>query len=197
MLDNIRLTPSMDPEGLSFFKDAISRCNCLLEYGCGGSTSYAVNYGKLSSIISVDMSKEWVDKVNLSLSNMNTQLFLEHCDLGPIGEWGRPINRDKSQDFWRYMVTPWRIAREKKLTPDTVLIDGRFRVAAFLYSLLSARIGSLIMFDDYLDRPPYFIVENFCDLKEKHGRMGVFIVDKNYSLQSIVSAIAEYSTVID
>ena len=197
MADDISLFPSMDSEGLSFFKDAISHSNCFLEYGCGGSTSYAVNFGKLSAVISVDTSKEWVDKVHKSLSHMNTQLLLEHCDLGPIGEWGRPINKDRSGDFWRYMVTPWRVARESRLTPDTVLIDGRFRVAAFLYSLLSARVGTLIMFDDYLNRPHYFVVENFCRLKEKHGRMGVFIVENNYSLPDIVSAIAEYATVME
>ncbi len=196
-MDEISLIPSMDPEGLLFFKDAISRCNCLVEYGCGGSTSYAVNIGSLSSVISVDTSKEWVDKVNLSLSHKKVKLFLDHCDLGPVGDWGRPINRDRSGDFWRYMVTPWRIAKENNLIPDTILIDGRFRVASFLYSLLSARVGSLIMFDDYLDRPPYFFVENFCDLRERHGRMGVFIVDKNYSLPDIVSAIAQYSSIID
>lgn len=91
-------------------------------------------------------------------------LHLTHCDLGEIGDWGTPINRDKSADFWRYMASPWDIAKREKLIPDVVLIDGRFRVASFLYSLLSARVGTLLMFDDYLNREYYFVVENFCKL---------------------------------
>ena len=50
------------------------------------------------------------------------------------------------------------------------------------------------MFDDYLNREHYFVVEKFCKLQEKHGRMGVFYVDHNYSVPDLVSTIAEYST---
>ena len=194
MLSDLGFQPSMDDGGFSFFSTAISNSKCFLEYGAGGSTAYAANVGKVTAIISIDTSKVWVDKVKQSLSNSETRLFINHCDLGEVGGWGTPINREKSAEFWRYTVTPWRVAYESKLVPDLVLIDGRFRVSAFLYSLLSARVGTLIMFDDYLDREHYFVVENFCKLKEKHGRMGVFSVEHNYSLPEIAAAIAEYST---
>jgi hypothetical protein len=191
---DINLHPSMDGPGLKFFTDAVSRSNCFLEYGCGGSTAYAANFAKVKNIISVDTSKVWLEKVNQSLSDTGTKLFLRHCDLGEIGDWGTPVSRNNSGDFWRYMVTPWKLSKELKLIPDAVLIDGRFRVASFLYSLLSARVGTLIMFDDYLDRDHYHLVERFCKLKEKHGRMGVFYVEHNYDVSELVSTIAEYST---
>jgi hypothetical protein len=92
------------------------------------------------------------------------------------------------------MVAPWQVANKLELIPDAVLIDGRFRVASFLYSLISARVGTILMFDDYLNREKYFIVENFVKLQEKHGRMGVFYVEHDYNLPEIVSTIAEYST---
>jgi hypothetical protein len=191
---NINLSPSMDGPGLKFFTDAVDRSNCFLEYGCGGSTAYAANVAKVKNIISVDSSKVWVEKVNKSLSDTETKLFLRHCDIGEIGDWGTPVNRNKSGDFWRYMVAPWQLSKELKLIPDSVLIDGRFRVASFLFSLLSARVGTLIMFDDYFDRGHYHQVERFCKLKEKHGRMGVFYVEHNYDMPELVSTIAEYST---
>lgn len=194
MSDEISFQPAMDEDGLKFFKDAITHSKCYLEYGCGGSTAYAANVARVDTIIGVDSSKIWVDKVIMSLSNTQTNLFLKHCNLGEIGEWGTPVNREKSSDFWRYMVTPWQVAAETKLIPDTVLVDGRFRVASFLYSLLSARVGTLLMFDDYLNRDHYFVVEKFCKLQEKHGRMGVFYVDHQYSITDLVSTIAEYST---
>lgn len=194
MKNDLALVPAMDIEGLDFFKKSIALSNCFLEYGCGGSTSYAANSAKVKNIISVDTSKEWVENVYGSLSSAESNLMLEFCDLGPIREWGTPINRDKSADFWRYMVTPWSVARSNNIIPDTILIDGRFRVASFLYSLVSARVGTLIMFDDYFGRPNYFIVEKFCRLHEKHGRMGVFFVEHSYAVADIVATIAEYST---
>jgi hypothetical protein len=189
------IKPSMDEGGFRFFDHTLSYTNCLLEYGSGGSTLYAANIKQVKKIISVDTSQEWVVKVCNSISSIETEVFIDYCDVGPVGDWGVPINREKSADFWQYMVRPWQIANANNLVPDAILIDGRFRVASFLYSLLSARIGTVIMFDDYFDREHYFVVEKYCKLCEKHGRMGVFYVDKNYSLTQLVSTITEYSTV--
>jgi hypothetical protein len=194
MSKQINLNPSLDLGGLEFFKHTVSRSKCLLEYGSGGSTVYAVNIAKVKNIISIDTSKEWVEKVLKSTNLTETELLIEHCDVGPVGDWGVPINRDKSSDFWRYTTRPWQIAKNHNFVPDTILVDGRFRVASFLYSLLSARVGTIIMFDDYLDREHYFVVENFCKLSEKYGRMGVFYVDNFYSIPEITSAVAQYST---
>jgi hypothetical protein len=122
----------MDEDGLKFFMNAISRSNCFLEYGCGGSTAYAANVAKVKTILSVDTSKEWINKVVGSLSQAESRLLINHCDFGELRKWGKPVNRDKSAHFWRYMVTPWVAAKENNLIPDTVLVDGRFRVASFL-----------------------------------------------------------------
>ena len=194
MINEISLKPLMDVAGLKFFTDAIKRSECFLEYGCGGSTACAANVGRVKAILSVDTSKVWVDKVSEHLTRTETKLYIKHCDFGEIKNFGVPVSRAKSADFWRYMVTPWDAAKEHNLIPDTILIDGRFRVASFLYSLLSARVGTLLMFDDYLDRPQYFVVEKFCKLQEKHGRMGVFYAEHSYAVTDIVSTIAEYST---
>jgi hypothetical protein len=194
MTQAVSIKPSMDEGGFKFFDSILSSASCLLEYGSGGSTSYAANIKKVKKIISVDTSQEWIVKVCNSISDVDTEIFIDYCDLGPVGDWGVPINREKSAHFWQYMVRPWQIAKTNNLVPNAILIDGRFRVASFLYSLISARIGTVIMFDDYLDRQHYFVVEKFCRLQEKHGRMGVFYVDNNFSMSDVVSAIAEYST---
>lgn len=194
MKKEIDMLPSMDDAGLRFFTRTMSMSNCFIEYGCGGSTAYAANIARVKNIISVDTSKVWIKNVRSALSNTDSKLHLKHCNLGEVGGWGQPINRDKSSDFWRYMVAPWQVANKLELIPDAVLIDGRFRVASFLYSLISARVGTILMFDDYLNREKYFIVENFVKLQEKHGRMGVFYVEHDYNLPEIVSTIAEYST---
>jgi hypothetical protein len=187
------MLPWMDEGGLKFFVKVTALCECYLEYGCGGSTVYAANTAQIPHIISVDTDRNWIEKVTDLISNKNIKFYIEHCDLGEVGDWGMPLHKDKIDDFWMYMALPWHIAKEQNLTPDIVLIDGRFRVASFLYTLLAAQEGTTILFDDYLDRPGYFVVENFCRLQERHGRMGVFVVEKGFSYPEIVKRIAQYA----
>jgi hypothetical protein len=66
-----------------------------------------------------------------------------------------------------------------------------------LYSLLCARKGTKILFDDYLNRPEYFVVEKYCKLHDSKGRMGVFHVENYYEITSLCADIAKYSIVWD
>ena len=60
------------------------------------------------------------------------------------------------------------------MIPDTVLIDGRFRVCCFFTCLKFAKEGTIIIFDDYFDRPYYHIVEKYLDIHQKCGRQAIF-----------------------
>ena len=193
MVNKISSTPSMDSDGLDYFKNAVGKSKCYLEYGSGGSTIYAANIAKVPSIISVESDKNWNKDVRASVDNPQSKIFIEHCDLGETGDWGTPKNKDRINDFWRYSFQPWDTAKKYLLVPDVVLVDGRFRVSAFLTSLLCSRVGTYLLFDDYFDRSEYFIVEEFCGLHEKHGRMGVFIKTSAYSQVEITRMIAKYS----
>jgi hypothetical protein len=184
------MTPSMDQAGLDCFKRTLQSSQCYLEYGCGGSTVYAANTAKIKNIISIESDPDWVKQI-INISNSN--LLLEHCDIGPVKEWGFPKTKDHIENFWKYAITPWQVARQHNLVPDVVLIDGRFRVASFLYSLMCAKEGVTILFDDYYEpRPHYFVVEEFLPVKEQHGRMALFQVERNYSVEKLTAKLAEY-----
>lgn len=187
--------PTMDEGGFACFEASLKQSHCYLEYGAGSSTIYACNIAKIKTIISVESDPAWADEVRRHLAGTTSNLHLQHCDIGPVGAWGTPVNRDRAQDFWQYMVAPWMIAGQIGVHPDTILIDGRFRVATFLYSLLCARVGTRILFDDYFDRPPYFVAEEFCKLSERHERMAVFVATKTYSIAGIAAKIAQYSVI--
>jgi hypothetical protein len=192
-----QLTPHMDAAGLQCFRESMQQCRCYLEYGAGGSTVYAATIADPPAIISVESDKIWIDKIWSAIGQTHGKLYLEYCDIGEVGSWGAPKNNGKITDYWKYAATPWQIARRLELVPDTILIDGRFRVAAFLLSLASARIGTRILFDDYLDRPQYFVAERFCQVAETHGRMAVFVAARNYSVPDICQRIAEFSVLPD
>jgi hypothetical protein len=185
--------PHMDEQGLLFFKSSLEQSKCYLEFGCGGSTVYACNEAKVRHIISFDTSSEWISQIREEVNADNVNLHLVHIDLGEVGDWGTPKSTEKYRDFWKYTVAPWKKANELQLVPDTVLIDGRFRVACFLYSLLVARVGATLIFDDYFDRPEYFVVEKFCSVEQRAGRSGIFRASQHFNTADLVSEYARHT----
>jgi hypothetical protein len=185
--------PHMEDAGLQCFSEKIAGVQCYLEYGCGGSTVYAAKVANVPSIIAVDTSQEWVDRVTASIQGSEGRFFIEHCDLGPTGDWGVPKSDEKRKFFWRYVVTPWNTAKQNSLTPELVLIDGRFRIASFLFSLLSAPEGTTILFNDYFDRPHYAVAEEFCRVDQRRGRMAVFKTTRSFSQTDLATKLMIHS----
>jgi hypothetical protein len=185
--------PLLDEFGSAYFKNALAGAACLLEYGCGGSTVYACEVARVATVISVDSDSAWVDRVRSSLNDTPSNLLISHCDIGETKDWGYPKNNDGFANFWRYMAQPWEVADGHGHQPDVILIDGRFRVACFLFSLLAGPLGATILFDDYFDRPEYFVVEQFCNVIERQGRLGVFRISRGYSAVDLTKRIAQYS----
>lgn len=77
----------------------------------------------------------------------------------------------------RYPSAPWSIVGELGLvTPNFVLVDGRFRVASALASL-RATAGddqARIMVDDYTIRPEYWVLEALGEVVEVRGHAAIF-----------------------
>ncbi|VXA86099.1 conserved hypothetical protein [Acinetobacter sp. 8I-beige] len=151
------------------FKKYIQDCRVYGEYGCGLSTNYVLKNTNCF-VIATDSSSEWVELVE-KRANFSKKLDINYIDVGVVGDWGRPIDYKKRENFKDYTDQLWG----RNLKPDLVLIDGRFRVACFLTCLLKAPIGTVIIFDDYINRPQYHIVESFACLTEFSGRQAVFI----------------------
>lgn len=146
------------------------------EYGCGKSTVWMSNNTN-TNITSVDTSKEWVDSIKKQiLEHKNT--FIKMIDCGPVKQWGKPIDLSKKDNFIQYAEFLWK----QDVKPDMVLIDGRFRVLCFLISLKHANENTKLIFDDYVDRPYYHIVERVLKPIEFDGRQACFCVPKKEKL---------------
>jgi len=152
------------------FKKYVTQSKVYGEYGCGQSTKWVIA-NTSAQVYCVDTSLEWINKVVLETSSAKN-LHTQHVNLGEVGGWGYPINYSKRDDFNGYTDWIW----EQEEMPDVVLVDGRFRVACFLTSLLKAKQGTVIIFDDYLNRPHYHVVEEFVKVHARAGRQAVFIV---------------------
>ena len=80
---------------------------------------------------------------------------------------------------------------------DTVLIDGRFRVASFLTTLLYCEKGTKIIFDDYVTRSKYHIVEMFEQPIKSQGRQSLFIASNDYDKELLKKYIDKFEYVFD
>ena len=66
-----------------------------------------------------------------------------------------------------------------------ILIDGRLRVLCFLVSLKKCNSGTKIIFDDYVNRKFYHIVEELIKPSSNDGRQCLFEVGDKKDLDMI------------
>ena len=170
--------PRFDDESALYFRDQLARARNYLEYGSGGSTVLANQM--VTNLVSVDTDASFLADVRRKLSENDRRAMakLIPVNIGMTSDWGFPVfqkpTRRRVRRWEEYAKAPWRYFRTIGQQPDLVLVDGRFRVACVLESLLSLSPLSetQILLDDYTDRPEYSVVEQYADV-ELVGRMAV------------------------
>jgi hypothetical protein len=168
--------PSMRPREIELLTGLFCHAHCAVEFGAGGSTTLGVKLG-LSRLISVESDGEWIARTRVDESAARAQadgrLTLLHADIGPIGVFGGPAQDAPQREGWaNYPSAPWSHVDTPRL--DLVLIDGRFRVACILETLLKVDRRPLIAIHDFWDRPEYHGVLPFLDEVESCQTLGVF-----------------------
>ena len=182
----------MSDAKIELLNESIVRSSHYLEYGMGGSTILA-SQKSLLSIIAIDSSEEWIEKVQSSIQKSFYKgiLHLIHADLGITAAWGYPIDEAKVKRWPQYYASPWIKYRSINLSPDLILIDGRFRAACFLFSLLHCKAGTRILWDDYLERPEYHFVEEALKPQGLIDDMAIFKVNEKNDAQLVASLLFE------
>jgi len=193
---DISTVPHMDDDGRAMLEARLGETQCLLEYGAGGSSMTAARM-KVPTIISVESDADFLAATNAAVrgSATHSAFIAHHADIGPTRDWGNPADRSKVHLWPRYCSGIWaRIANERLPQPDLVLIDGRFRVACLLATVLMGRAGTRILFDDYFDRPAYQRVENWVVPIGRAGRMAEFIVPDLPADRTMIAELLAMST---
>lgn len=152
---------------------AYAAAEVILEYGSGGSTVHAASLpGK--RVFSVESDRVWALRMQCRIDedDLPGLVTVLHTDIGPTGKWGRPTNPAAWPRFPSYVLDVW--SEPFMRHPDVVLIDGRFRAACMMGVLALIRHPVRVLFDDYADRRPYHVVEEFIQPVEMAGRMAVF-----------------------
>jgi hypothetical protein len=191
----ISMLPSMEATGIAVLRECLSAANVFLEYGAGGSTMLAGQVG-VEVIISTESDKKYSEAVAAEFSSRFAACRHIPCyvDIGPTQQWGHPVDRTSAHKWPNYCSSPWIVAARHHLSPDLVLIDGRFRVSCCLATLVFAKPNTVILFDDYVDRGNYHIVEKYCAPLATHGRMAQFTVSASLDVHEVILDLLKYST---
>jgi hypothetical protein len=159
------------------FKNTLSSETIYGEYGCGKSTFYVLENFDIP-VYSVDSSKYWVNKIKDTSKNNN--LNINYINIGYVGDhaWGYPNDYSARDNFIEYANDIWN----HSIKPNVVLIDGRLRVFCFLVSLKKCNPGTKIIFDDYVARKHYHIVEELVKPTFNDGRQCLFEINNKNEL---------------
>lgn len=150
------------PDELSlFFAEQVSISNFTLEYGSGASTLFLANSNKRCMSVESDYSFLLNLLQKISLRNITHSIIPVFINIGPTKEWGHPIDNSSEINWHEYSIQPWQILSSVNISPDLVLIDGRFRVACMLATMASISKPTKVIFDDYVGRPYKEIIEQF------------------------------------
>jgi hypothetical protein len=184
--------PMMPAEATAAFLEAIAVARCYLEYGSGGSTVAALRAG-VPDLVTIESDRLWLAavRVRVEASIVPGRHHLQHIDIGPTARFGYPASEVAWRKFGNYPLQPWTLVREHGLRPDLVLIDGRFRVASFLATLIHAPAGCRVLFDDYGGRDAYHRVTAFVRPRRLIDRMAEFVVPETRQTDALWPALLE------
>jgi hypothetical protein len=180
-------------EALNWLDRGLTKASVYVEYGAGASTLFAIHRAR--DVLSVESDRQWMRAVIRQVKSSPGWRGTLHAlpvNIGFTFDWGYPVfvrpTPRRLRRWRRYVDAPWnelrRTASEQQgregqylNAPDVILIDGRFRVACVLQSVLSLPqcAPSLFLLDDYFNREgAYRAILPFTDSHEQIGRALAF-----------------------
>ena len=157
----------------------------ILEYGSGGSSVLALKANSKNQLYSCETDSLWLSRLSTFLTEegLSDRFHPLHCDVGRTKQWGYPdldqeaFNHGRGTQFLMSAWKPWSVLRTQKINPDFILIDGRWRVPSFLAAVVNCQAPVKILFDDYLERKKYHVVESIQAPVRMIGRAAFFEVE--------------------
>jgi len=177
-------TPWMSKPEFALWDCYLSGARTYFEFGAGGSTAYAAKHYHFERMHSTDLDPKWVDSLvkdpDVSRAMSEGWMQMQHVDIGDVGNVSYPVS-NASRDEWPRVSKALDEASQEPGVQgswDVVLVDGRFRVACFLRTLLGIGEGDLnrtaILIHDYDWREKYHVVESFAVKEACADSLAVF-----------------------
>jgi len=174
------MKPTMTHNEIKTLRHYIDRCKYYLEFGSGESTGYAKKSNKIKNVVSVESSRAFCKKLDFGIWYIN---------IGKTKKWGFPVDDSKKHLWPDYSMAPFASYESNY---DLVLVDGRFRVACTLQTILNTKRSCKIIIHDFWTRPEYSLLQQFLDRIDGIDSMGVFKAKEKLNVPLIQSIIQKY-----
>lgn len=171
------MNPLMSAAEQAVFRKYLSASTRYAEFGSGGSTVWANHTESIESIISIESDKDFAAEIQAICPRAEVRWV----DVGPTRGFGHPKDRT-FQDTW-YLYSDQNIG-----DPDTILIDGRWRVACALRVSMKYP-NTTVLIHDFWNRPEYHVVLPFYSVIESVDTLAVL---KPANIEVPVSLYNEY-----
>lgn len=191
-LDRMSLSPilfsfAMDKNEKGLFKTYIENIGTYLEFGAGGSTLFVLQNTK-ANIFSVESSSQWIKTLKeyyVIRRNEKKRLKIFHIDIGQTKEWGYPYDNKLMALFPDYSSKVFSCVDTDLL--EVVLIDGRFRIACTLMTILECQRNRKlkILIHDFYYREDYHVVLKYLNEIAKANTLGVFQIKPLLDVESL------------
>jgi hypothetical protein len=166
------------------FYSYLDKASVYFEYGSGGSTYQASIRPNISAIYSVESDKEWVDTLKKRIKSKKIVYLYNEMDVRP-NTWGYPGPNSTDAQQIMYSSHIRNLTKDEQQNIDLVFIDGRFRVACCLKCFDVIKQSCLIAFDDFLNRPEYYIVLDYYDIVDKTPDERMVILQKKTNISTV------------
>jgi hypothetical protein len=199
LIDKLSIKPSlyvfmMAPNEQIVFTKYVSKSTNYLEFGSGGSTFKALELSA-TNVFSIESSKEWIttmkEYIFIRWHSLN-RLRLIYVNIGKTSNFGYPTDFSNLKLFEEYSKGIFVKLPAAKI--DTVLIDGRFRVACTLQSILNLGKNKdlIIMIHDFWNRKEYHIVLKYLEVAEKIDSLAVLKLKNDINLKEVENDYNQY-----
>ena len=182
-----------DASGIDpMIRDLLQDSTVCAEYGAGPITAWALE-NTSAKVIAVHTAAKELARATRG-QDFGKRLTSVHVNLGK-NRRGRPLSYDAKDQFSSYTDAIW----DKKPLPDTVFINGCFRVCCFLTALTKAAPGTKIVISGYTNSGTLRIVEDFLKPSKVTDQMALFEVPEEGKLdmENIEKNIAMFRMVME
>lgn len=184
------MNPLFKKNDINIFKKYINQSKVYFEYGCGGSTYLASLCDNIQKIYTVESDIEWLNKVKFNINVKKDITYIYNDMLTTPNTYGIPGKNATDIQKIEYSN---KFIRTLPNNVDTILIDGRFRVACTLKLYPYINENTIIIFDDFLDRSYYHtIILNYFNVIDYTSDKSMAVLQKKINLDIPKSLIQKY-----
>lgn len=195
--DQKSISPKLFPIALSekekkFLIKHCQKCNNYLEFGSGGSTFLVLLNTAIKNITSIESDPNWISYLEkwdfIINKEKEERLKFKYINIGKVGFLGIPKDPEAKNLYPSYSN---EIFKEEK-NFDFVFIDGRFRVACALQTILNCNKNTTILIHDFNNREEYHCILKYLDILDTMDTMAIFKIKENINTQEILKDYETY-----